>query len=156
MRSHEFSITLINRSILQCAMTGFGIKNQNIKNPGVTGLIELAHCFYPKGLGPSGEPYFARHGFAGASRQWNCPVFGTGVFFDREVPERWPTGVMWNQGNISTTDSEVLDESGRTWDEFYPTQFRKGKRLSEFSLWGHEGDDLSRFFSLLLLMKDLS
>ncbi len=82
----------------------FGIKNQNIKNPGVTGLIELAHCFYPKGVGPSGELYFARHGFAGASRQWNCPVFGTGVFFDRAVPERWPTGVMWNQGNISTRD----------------------------------------------------
>ena len=82
----------------------FGIKNLNIENPGVTGLIELAHCFYQKGLGPSGEPYFARHGFAGASRQWKCPVFGTGVFFDRAVPERWPTGVIWNQGDISTRD----------------------------------------------------
>lgn len=82
----------------------FGIKKQNIKNPGVTGLIELAHCFYPKGLGPSGEPYFARHGFAGASRQWECPVFGTGVFFNRTVPEGWPTGVMWNRGEISTRD----------------------------------------------------
>ena len=81
----------------------FGIKNQNIKNPGVNGLIELAHCFYPKGQGPSGESYFARHGFAGASRQWNCPVFGTGVFFRRTIPENWPTGVLWNQGTISTT-----------------------------------------------------
>jgi hypothetical protein len=82
----------------------FGIKNQNIRNPGVNGLIELAHCFYPKGQGPSGDPYFARHGFAGAARQWNCPVFGTGVFFRRSVPERWPTGVIWNQNAISTTE----------------------------------------------------
>ena len=82
---------------------GFGIKNQNIKNPGVTGFIELAHCFYPKGQGPSGESYFARHGFAGTAREWNCPVYGTAVFFKREVPEHWPTGVIWNQGSISTT-----------------------------------------------------
>jgi len=81
---------------------GFGIKNQNIKNPGVTGFIELAHCFYPKGQGPSGESYFARHGFAGTARQWNCPVFGTAVFFNRNVPDTWPTGVTWNQGTMST------------------------------------------------------
>jgi hypothetical protein len=83
---------------------GFGIKNLNIVNPGVNGFIELAHCFYPKGQGPSGESYFARHGFAGAARQWNCPVFGTAVFFGREVPENWPTGVIWNQGSKSTTE----------------------------------------------------
>lgn len=80
----------------------FGIKIQNLPNPGVNGLIELAHCFYPKGLGPSGESYFARHGFAGAARQWHCPVYGTGVFFGRSIPENWPTGVIWNQGEIST------------------------------------------------------
>lgn len=80
----------------------FGIKNLDIKNPGVQGIIELAHCFYPKGKGPSGDPYFARHGFAGAARQWNCTAYGTGVFFRRRVPDRWPTGVIWNQGSIST------------------------------------------------------
>lgn len=82
----------------------FGIKNLDIKNPGVNGVIELAHCFYPKGQGPSGDPYFARHGFAGASRQWNCPVYGTAVFFKRHVPERWPSGVIWNKGSLSTTE----------------------------------------------------
>jgi len=82
---------------------GFGMKKQNIKNPGVSGFIELAHCFYPKGQGPSGESYFARHGFAGTARQWNCSVYGTAVFFKRKVPEHWPTGVVWNQGSISTT-----------------------------------------------------
>lgn len=80
----------------------FGIKKQKIKNPGVSGFIELAHCFYPKGEGPSGESYFARHGFAGTAYQWNCTVYGTAVFFNRKVPENWPTGVIWNQGSIST------------------------------------------------------
>jgi hypothetical protein len=83
---------------------GFGVKILNIKNPGVNGFIELAHCFYPKGQGPSGESYFARHGFAGTAHQWDCPVYGTAVFFRRSVPENWPTGVIWNQGAISTTE----------------------------------------------------
>ncbi len=39
---------------------------------------------------------------AGASKQWKCPVFSSAVFFDREVPERWPPAVMWNKENLST------------------------------------------------------
>jgi len=93
-----------NLYYLAMCYDSFGIKNQDIKNPGVQGIIELAHCFYPKDKGPSGDPYFARHGFAGAARQWDCPAFGTGIFFRREVPERWPTGVIWNQGEISTNE----------------------------------------------------
>jgi hypothetical protein len=31
--------------------------------------LNQVHCFYPKGEDPSGESYFARHGFAGASKQ---------------------------------------------------------------------------------------
>jgi hypothetical protein len=27
--------------------------------------------------------------------QWHCPAFGTAVFFNREIPENWPTGVLW-------------------------------------------------------------
>lgn len=92
------------RYYLAVCYDSFGIKNLNIPNPGVDAVIEFAHCFYQKGKGPSGESYFARHGFAGAARQWHCQVFGSAVFFDREVPERWPTGVSWNQGSISTTN----------------------------------------------------
>ena len=62
----------------------------------------MAHCFYPKGEGPSGESYFARHGFAGTACQWKCTVYGTAVFFNRKVPKNWPTGIIWNQGSIST------------------------------------------------------
>ena len=43
----------------------------------------------------SGDSYYARHGFGGASKKWACPVFGAAVFFGRKVPERWPSGVMW-------------------------------------------------------------
>lgn len=82
----------------------FGIKNLDIKNPGVQGIIELAHRFNPRPHERSGESDFARHGFAGIARQWNCTAYGTGVFFRRRVPERWPTGVIWNQGTISTKD----------------------------------------------------
>jgi len=98
-----FKFRGVNYYLAMC-YDNFGIKNLNIQNPGVHAIIEFAHCFYPKGEGPSGESYFARHGFAGAARQWNCPVYGTAVFFKHEVPERWPTGVTWNQGNISTTN----------------------------------------------------
>jgi hypothetical protein len=43
-----------------------------------------------------------RHGFAGASREWGCPVFGAAVFFDRRVPRNWPSGVYWTRGDVST------------------------------------------------------
>lgn len=49
-----------------------------------------------RGYGPSGDVDFARKGFAGASQQWDCPVFGTAVFFDRAIPENWPTGVRYH------------------------------------------------------------
>lgn len=81
----------------------FGIRQKALENPGADLVVELVHCFYPKGEGPSGEQYFARHGFAGASKQWRCPVYGTAVFYDRGMPERWPTGVLWNCGDLSTT-----------------------------------------------------
>ena len=74
---------------------GFGIRQLNIKNPGVDVILDLVHRFYKQGYGPSGDVYFARKGFAGASMQWKCPVFGTAVFFGREIPERWLTGVLY-------------------------------------------------------------
>jgi len=64
--------------------------------------LDLVHGFYPRGKGDSGDVYYVKHGFAGASKEWNCLVFGSAVFFNREIPERWPSGVYWNQGNKST------------------------------------------------------
>lgn len=79
-------------------------KMPQFRNPGVDGILNLVHCFYPKGQGPSGSSYFARHKFAGASKQWHCPVYGAASFFINPMPERWPSGVIWNQGNILTRD----------------------------------------------------
>nr|AAU83568.1 conserved hypothetical protein [uncultured archaeon GZfos31B6] len=80
----------------------YGIRHLDPPNPGVDVVLNLVHCFYPQGEGPSGDPYFARHGFAGASKQWGCPVFGTAAFFNRSISDNWPTGVYWNQDDKST------------------------------------------------------
>lgn len=96
----------------------FGIRQQNLTNPCVDVVLNMVHCFYPKGEGPSGESYFARHGFAGASKRWNCPVFGAVVFFNREIPERWPTGVYWNQGDKGTPKWKYEDNPLKCTREF--------------------------------------
>ncbi len=80
----------------------FGIRKKGLPNPDVEGIIALVHEFGPKGEVGSSDPYFAKHGFAGASKQWRCPVFGAAVFSNRAVPERWPTGVIWSEGSKST------------------------------------------------------
>ncbi|MBN1763014.1 MAG: hypothetical protein JW878_08085 [Methanomicrobia archaeon] len=87
----------------------YGLRHKNLRNSDVDVVLNLVHCFYPKGEGPCGESYFARHGFAGASKQWKCLVFGTAVFFNREIPERWPSGVYWNQGDKSTQEWKYKD-----------------------------------------------
>lgn len=71
----------------------FGIRRKNLPNPGVDAFLNLVHWFLPVGLGQSGETYYARHGFAGASKQWNVNTFGAAQFYGRKVPEKWPTGV---------------------------------------------------------------
>jgi len=80
----------------------FGIKQKGLPNFGIDVILDLVHGFYPKGEGSSGDVYFAKHGFAGASKEWDCLTFGAAVFFNRRIPERWPSGVYWNQGGKST------------------------------------------------------
>lgn len=74
----------------------FGTKVKGCDNPGADVILNLVHQFYPKGQGNSGDVLFARHGFAGASQAWECPVFGAAVFFNRKVEPNWPTGVIWD------------------------------------------------------------
>lgn len=88
---------------------GFGIKHQNLSKRGVDLVFDLIHGFYPKGEGGSGEVYFAKHGLAGAAKQWDCPVFGAVVFFNRPVPPNWPSGVIWNKGTVSTQKWKYVD-----------------------------------------------
>lgn len=80
----------------------FGLRHKDLPNPGVDVVLNLVHCFYQPGEGPSGLALFAKHGLAGASKQWKCPVFAAAVFFKPNIPEHWPTGVYWNQGDKST------------------------------------------------------
>jgi len=61
---------------------------------------------------------FARKGLAGASKAWNCPVFGSVVFFYREIPPRWPSGVYWNQGNKSVQSWKYKNNPVKTEAEF--------------------------------------
>ncbi|AKB61176.1 hypothetical protein [Methanosarcina mazei] len=91
----------------------FGLKKDENDNKDVDVILNLVHCFCPKSIKnrdceeeksgvSSGDSYYARHGFGGASKKWACPVFGAAVFYSRKVPERWPSGVMWNSGDKST------------------------------------------------------
>ena len=45
-----------------------------------------------------------KNGMAGASKKWKCPVYGSVIFYGREIPERWPSGVLANgkNGNSKT------------------------------------------------------
>jgi hypothetical protein len=67
----------------------FGIKHQSLRNPSVDLIFGFVHGFYPREDGNSSETYFAKHGFAGASKQWKVPTYGAAVFFDRDIPPRW-------------------------------------------------------------------
>jgi len=86
------------RAFLAVCYDSFGIRQRSLSNPDIGIIINLVHKFNPKGEGSSSEGYFAKHGFAGSSREWGCPTFGAAVFFNRTIPPRWPTGVLWNQG----------------------------------------------------------
>jgi len=100
-RSRVFELG--GRKYFICACyDSFGIKKKGIPNFGIDVILDLVHGFYPKGEDRSGDVYFAKHGFAGASKEWGCLTFGAAVFFNRRIPERWPSGVYWNQGGAST------------------------------------------------------
>ena len=98
------------KCFLAVCYDGFGIKHQNLRKRGVDLIFDLIHGFYPKGsnLG-SGDVYFAKHGLAGAAKQWDCPAFGAVVFFNRPVPPNWPSGVIWTKGKLSTQKWKYVD-----------------------------------------------
>ncbi len=79
----------------------FGIRHNKLPDLGIDVVLVMAHQFWKRGEGSSGDVDFARKGFAGASQHWGCPVFGTAVFFCRSIPENWPTGVLWNDKSES-------------------------------------------------------
>jgi hypothetical protein len=97
----ERMFSISGRKMYLCVCNDvYGIKNGGQENPGVDVVLNLAHQFNPHGEGASGVSYFARLGFAGAARKWNCLVVGSVVFVRRPVLENWPSGVLWNQGDL--------------------------------------------------------
>lgn len=117
----------------------FGLKKDGNENKDVDVILSLVHCFCPKGIKyrdseeeksgvSSGDSYYARHGFGGASKKWACPVFGAAVFFGRKVPEKWPSGVMWNGGDKSTKYCNYKEISLQPTISLPPTdRFNKNK-----------------------------
>ena len=132
-KSRIFELNGVKYFMCVCYDT-YGIRHKNLTNPNVDVILNLVHCFYPKGKGPSGDPYFARHGFAGASKQWKCPVFGTAVFFNREIPERWPSGVYWNHGDKSTQKWRYEDNPIKSEDKFDEINVKEGVALVKIYL----------------------
>jgi hypothetical protein len=83
-----------------------GPKGFSLTNPGVDFVLNLVHRFPKAGEG-SGVWYFVRDNFGGASRDWKCPVFGTGIFIERDIADIWRSGVSWNLGNVPTNSSGI-------------------------------------------------
>lgn len=88
----------------------FGIRHNKLRNPGVDCILNLIHGFYPRSEGRgSGDVYFARLGLAGASKQWECPAFAAVTYYRREIPEKWPSGILWNIGDENVQNWSYLD-----------------------------------------------
>lgn len=116
-KSRIFELNGVKYFMCVCYDT-FGVRHLDLPNPNVDVVLNLVHCFYSVGKGPSGTSFFARHGFAGASKKWGCPVFGTSVFFNCDTYENWPTGVYWTQGDISTVNWGYADNPVKYGDKF--------------------------------------
>ena len=95
-------------------------RQRDLQNPGADVILNCIHRFNSRSdpSGASGDTYWARHGFAGASMLWKCEVYGSAVFYGRRVPERWPSGVMVD-ANIKNT---------KTW-RYEDNLIKKGKKL---------------------------
>jgi hypothetical protein len=95
-------VTKGKKAYVAVCYDSFGIRKNHVRRHDANLILNLVHGFYPHGEGNSGDVYFAKHGFAGSSREWRCPTYAAAIFFDRKVPLNWPTGVLWNQGSAST------------------------------------------------------
>ena len=88
--------------------------SREAKPEGVDYILNLVHGCYQRGDGPTGS-YLVRVGFGTASQAWKCPVFGTVVFFRRDITEKWRSGMYygsWDRNPIqcSTDENSILPE----------------------------------------------
>lgn len=116
----------------------FGIKKQRAVNPGADAILNTVHGFSPKGEGGSGETLFARHGFAGASLIWGVPVFASAVFWNRRIPEDWPSGVRWKGRRTSTMEWSYA-RNGIAPDSSMEVKLAEGQAVVRiFRPWGRD------------------
>lgn len=73
---------------------------QQFPKPDVDVGLNLIHRFRPKGDGLSQENYFPVNGWSEASFEWDIPIFGTSIFFRRQIPSSWPSGIAWTSGPV--------------------------------------------------------
>jgi len=92
----------------------FGIKKECLTNPGIHSILSCIHGFTVRGEGGSGVSMFTRHGLAGASKQWNCPIYSSTVYLKRKIPQNWPSAILWNQGDKSTKEWHYDDNPIKT------------------------------------------
>lgn len=99
-----------------------GPKGFSLANPGCDYILNLVHRFpkYIKGQDGSGFWYFVRDNFGAASRDWNCPVFGTAIFIDRDIPSAWCSGINWTFNDILTQSEGINSDSLSIYYEGYP------------------------------------
>lgn len=62
----------------------YGIRKKELPKPrgGVDAILEMIHRFGPE---QGGDRYYASNGLAWGSKWWNCPAFGSAVFYQRRV-----------------------------------------------------------------------
>ncbi|MEM5799311.1 MAG: hypothetical protein QXZ43_01435 [Candidatus Aenigmatarchaeota archaeon] len=71
----------------------FGIKKENVENPGVDAILNLVHEFKNN----DSEANYLRHGCAGASNKWKVPVY-VSVNFYKNSEVNFPSGIKWYKG----------------------------------------------------------
>lgn len=113
----------------------FGIKKLGDVQAKVDAVLDHVHGFESQGRGNSGDVLFARHGFARAAQAWGMPVFGAAAFFDRPVPEAWPSGVVW-RGPAASTTTWTYAKNGLSPKREIDVELPEGiARLRMFSPW---------------------
>ena len=90
----------------------FGPQQYKLENPGVDVILSHVHYFVPlTDEGPKGFVDFVRKGFAGASAQWNVPVFGSAIFIRRGIPKSWRTGMYYRSYPKTYMESQIEENS---------------------------------------------
>lgn len=92
-----------------------GLKQENPLNN------EAIFCFMHgnyllKDEGPTGN-YMVTRGFAGLSRNWGIPVFGTVVFINRQIAPKWRTGIYFRRYDKNLKDCKTDENSLATHGE---------------------------------------